>query len=178
MTAPGTFARAELALARTADPYLLLDLSRGRLEVRIGGTLLWEIPFRLEPSDTGRVELFRRRFHAGGDILARPLRRLAATDVRKLYPDSLLAVVSGALRVEPGLIQRRVPGRLLLVWSVGIRLDLRTADHRGGPADLLEDARYLLRRPFGAAEVRGWIEPSGAATLHHLLHPGIFVLVR
>ena len=145
--------KAELQLAGTKKPYMVFDIKRRELEMRLEGAIVWNYPIITEDSASTELQEFSDRFLGADGKLVRPLmyKYLFASTTRT--PDSILAIVSEATLISPDLMQRTIPSRFQLKWDDGLVLDVRT-DVVGKPEskwkNTITDLRQAIKKPFGA----------------------------
>lgn len=172
--------KAELKLAESKNPYLVLDFQRNEIELRLQGAVVWNFP--IEPFDSTNIDLgnFAERFEGSDEKLVRPLmfKYLFSSDTRT--PDSLLEIVSRVTLISPDLMQRTIPARFQLKWSEDITLDIRT-DIVGKPAskwkNTIADIRQAIKRPFGDAYVSVRMPKENAITLFRATTIGMPTLI-
>lgn len=172
--------RAELRLAKSEEPYLVVDLDREELRLMLKGAVVWNQPVNLIETDSQKLQEFADGFRSDKGDLIRCLsaKHLFAAESRT--PDSVLAIVGKAARVDPKFLQRDVPGHFELMWGYGLILEIRT-DISGQPKSRLKNAliefRHLLRRPFGVAHIVVKMGHDDAITLYRACKPGLATLV-
>jgi len=171
---------AELELAKTDGPYLVLDLGRREVCLRLKGALIWSCPMRYASPDSevmGELEAYLADRHNP------PVATLTGKHLytaRERFPDSVLTVVARVARVTPEQLQRYEPGHLELRCGRKLVIDVRTdADAR--PKSRLGNAlaamRKVLTAPMTDARIAILIEPDDALTLYGAARRHIPVLV-
>ncbi len=172
--------QAELKLAQTNKPYLVLDLKHARLEIKLQGTTVWNYKMTLENTDGSELEKFSDRFMGSDEKVVRPVlyKYLFASSSRT--PDSILAIVSEATTFPPELLQRTIPERFQLRWSDDAVLDIRT-DVVGKPEskwkNTIVDIRQAISRPLGEAFVVVRMPKDNAITLYRAATIGLPTLI-
>lgn len=173
--------QAEMSLAKSDSVYLVLDLKANRLQLKLESAVVWS--HGLEPASDGMEDVadFCSRFQSGEGRLVRPIVEKYLFEASNKTPDSLLAIVSGAVAVNPELLQRHVPGRFQVLFGEGLILDIR-ADVPGTPVDkfqnTVKDLRQALRRSLGDAIISLKLEPDEAVTLFRAVNPGMVALLN
>jgi hypothetical protein len=172
--------QAELALAKSEKLYLVINLKRKELELKLKGTVVWSNPINVIETDSQEVLEFTKRFQGDEGLLIRPLSHKYLFSAQNKTPDSILVIISDAVRAKPELMQRDVPGRFQLLWGYGLILEVRT-DIIGKPKSKLKNTmvkvREALRRPFGETRIILKMNPDYALTLYRAVHPGLPTLL-
>ncbi len=172
--------QAELLLAKSEEPYLVIDLNRNELQLKLKGVVVWNHPIWFIETDSLEVRDFAQRFEGDEKYLVRPLSDKFLFTAQNKTPDSILAIVSEAVRTKPELMQRDVPERFQLLWSTGLILEVRT-EIVGKPKEKLKstmlEIRHALKRPFGEAHIVVKMAPEAALTLYRATHPGLSTLI-
>lgn len=180
---------AELKLAQSSKPYLVLDMVRRALELRLKGALVLTTPLNLIEVDSTALPKFAESF-AGEDVML--VRRLAGKylfGAQDKTPDSVLTIVSNVINVKPELLQREIPSRFRLFWDDKLILDVVSDVEATPVANLQEklqgklqntitEARYVLRRPFGARLLVIKVQPDDALTLYRVTEAGMPTLLK
>lgn len=172
--------QAELALAKSEELYLVLNLERKELELKLKGVVVWNHPINIIGTDSQEVLDFAKRFQGDEGRLVRPLSQKYLFTAQNKTSDSILAIVSEAVRAKPELLQRDVPGKFQLLWGYGLTLEVRT-DIVGKPKSKFRNAivklRLVLRRPFGQSYIIVKMNPDDALTLYRAVQPGMPTLI-
>jgi hypothetical protein len=172
--------QAELRLARTEKPYLVLDIANKELSIRLKGATVWGFPMNISETDSGDLKDFVERFQEGGHRYIRPITEKHLFAYSKETPDSILEIVGKAVNIDPSLMQRAVPERFLLLWDNGLVLDIRTGVV-GRPTsrfqNTMAELRRTLQRPFGESQLIMKMTPEEAITLYRASEPGLPTLV-
>jgi hypothetical protein len=172
--------QAELKLAKTNQPYLVLDFKRNQLELRLQGTIVWNYTLTLEQTGVSELRQFSERFLGSERRAVRPIlyKYLFASSSRT--SDSILAIVSEATTFPPQLLQRTIPERFQLKWSDDVVLDIRT-DIIGKPEskwkNTIVDVRRAIARPLGDAYVTVKMPKDNAITLYRAAVIGLPTLI-
>jgi len=172
--------QAELVLANTVKPYLVLDLAQGALEIRLKGVIVWDYPLAMDPEESAPLDKFARMFLSDESNPVRPVagKYLFASQGRS--PDTLLAIVSGALNVDPGLLQRDIPSRFQIQWAKNIILDVSTdvtAEPKSKLKNTLLEVSQALQRPFGEGRLTMKMHPDAALTFWRAIEVGLPTLI-
>ena len=172
--------RAELVLANTVKPYLVLDLAEGALEIRLKGVIVWDYPLAMDPDESVSLAKFARMFLNDEGRPVRPVAGKYLFAAQGRSPDTLLAIVSGVLNVDPGLLQRDIPSRFQIQWAKNIILDVST-DVTAVPAskfkNTLLQVSQALQRPFGEARLTMKMHPDAALTFWRAVEVGLPTLI-
>jgi hypothetical protein len=172
--------QAELRLARTVKPYLVLDFKKREVEIRLKGVEVWNYPMKTLEGNYGDLVDFSKRFQGEENLLIRPVveKHLFASSGKT--PDSVLAIVGRAVNVDPSLLQRQVPQRFQIIWDRNLVLEIRT-DVEGKPEsrfkNTIADVRRVLQRPFGESMVTLKMDPDQALTLYRASDAGLPTLI-
>lgn len=173
--------KGELSLAKEKIPYLVLDMEKKEIAVRLAGVTVWGYPMRFATEDTLDVREFIRRFHGREGKLLRPVTDKHLFEATDQTPDSVLDIVGKALKIDPGLMQREVPERFRLLWGDDVVLEVRTGA-QGRPISKLRNALVeigtMFHRPLGLAMVVLEMEPRAALTLYRMSTPGLPTLIN
>jgi hypothetical protein len=172
--------QAELALAKSEDLYLVLDLEHKEFQLKLKAAVVWNHPLEIIETDSQEVREFVERFQGDEERVVRPLSNKYLFTAENKTPDSVLAIISDAVKAKPELMQRDVPGRFQLLWGYGLTLEVRT-DIIGKPKSRIKTAiveiRHALRSPFGQAYIITKMNPEDALTLYRAAHPGLPTLL-
>ncbi len=172
---------SELALARTKEPYLVLDFDARMLQLRLGGVPVWEHPLDYAEADSESMAEFSRRFQGSEGQLVRPVLDKYLFRAGEKTPDSILAIVGRAVNVDQGLLQREIPGRFQIQWPDRLVLEIRTTAE-GEPISPVQNAliefRQLLLRPMGESVLILQMNAEHALTLYRAAHAGMPTLIN
>ncbi len=172
--------QAELALVKSDSLYLVLNFKQNELQLKLKGVVVWNSPINFIETDSQEPEEFAKRFQGEEELLIRPISHKYLFSGQNKTPDSILVIISDAVRAKPELMQRDVPGRFQLLWGYGLILEVRT-DIKGIPKSKLKstivEVREALRRPFGEARIILKMDPDDALTLYRAAHPGLPTLL-
>jgi type II secretory pathway component PulC len=168
--------QTELLLAKTSQPYLVIDLDKNRLELKLKGAVVWNQPIQLLETDSQEVRDFAQRFEGENKELVRPLSDKFLFTAKNKTPDSVLTIISDAVKAKPELMQRDVPERFQLFWDSNLILEVRT-EISGKPKEKLKGTivklRHTIERPFGESHITIKMSPEAALTLYRAAHPGL-----
>jgi hypothetical protein len=172
--------QAELLLVKSDQPYLVINLDRNELELKLKGVVVWNQPIQLIQTATQDVNDFARNFEGEEKDLVRPLMDKFLFTAKNKTPDSVLTIISDAVRAKPELMQRDVPERFQLRWNTNLILEVRT-EIIGTPKEKLKstmlEIRHAIQRPFGEAHIIIKMSPEAALTLYRLAQPGLSTLI-
>jgi hypothetical protein len=172
--------QAELALVKSDSLYLVLNLKQNELQLKLKGVVVWNSPVNFIETDSQEPEKFAKRFQGEKELLIRPISYKYLFTAQNRTPDSILVIISDAVKAKPELMQRDVPGRFQLLWGYGLILEVRT-DIKGIPKSKLKgtimEIREVLRRPFGETRIVVKMDPDAALTLYRAAHPGLPTLL-
>jgi len=179
-------ASAELKLAKSGQPYLVFDIPRRALEVRLKGTVVFRTPLEVVEAPAASLDRFIEKFISGEGLLARPIAGKYLFEAQQQTPDSILKIVSEVINVKPELMQREIPSRFRVFWDDKLVLDVLSDVEVKASAKPLEEklqntmmeARYVLRRPFGATLLALRVTGEEAMTLYRVAKPGLPTLVK
>lgn len=120
------FVETELTVAETDQPYLIIDLHRHTLRLKLRGAVVAVRPFEIESQDSAALLNFADCFTAGRTTPARAVSYLHLFEARPVFSDSVLAVVAEALTVSPNLLQRFEPAHFALAFGDGLYLHIKS----------------------------------------------------
>lgn len=189
-------ATLELSLANSGKPYLVIDVPRKALEIRLKGAILLTVPLKLLEAEKGDLDKFVASFGGHGSLL-RPLQGKYLFQAFDQTPDSVLAIVSGVVNVKAELLQREIPERFRLFWNDNLNLDVVSqkdtvadAKPKAKPKETIQEAlqgklenmkmeaRYVLRKPFGVRLIVIEASPEDALTLYRVASIGAPTLLQ
>ncbi|MEW5995907.1 MAG: hypothetical protein AB1744_16140, partial [Candidatus Zixiibacteriota bacterium] len=107
-----TVARAELSLAESDQPYLVVDLRTNRLLIKLHGAIARDISMSIR-SDSPQVRRFIGQFTESASGW-RPISRVHLFEGRPLVNETVLTVVSEATNAEPEQLQRYLPKQMAI----------------------------------------------------------------
>jgi hypothetical protein len=166
----------ELALAKTSSLYLVFDLGRRELELKMKGTVVWSCPLEIASGDPGDLDRFVKRFKGDDDQLARLVSSKYLFAGAERTPDSILVIVGQVVKADPNSLQRDLPERFQVSWGWDLVLEVHT-DIVGQPTSKSRNARLAalesVRRSFGQARLVIRMTPEQALTLYHAAVPGL-----
>jgi hypothetical protein len=172
--------QAELAIAKSKELYLILNLERKELQLKLKGVVVWNQPMDIIETDSQEVREFVERFQGDEGRVMRPLSGKHLFSAKEKTPDSVLSIVSEAVKADPELLQRDLPARFQLLWGYSLTLEIRT-DIVGEPRSRLKSTlvefRHALRRPFGEAHLIVRMHPEDALTFYRAAQPGLPTLL-
>lgn len=172
--------QVELRLARADTPYLVIAPHRGRIEVKLKGTLVWECEIYPDSGQVDEQQVFFDRFTGLDEIVCRPLEGRHVYAYADQLPDSVLAVVAEASGFSPELIQREIPQRMFLLWGDGLLLEL-IADIDGRKKSRFDNALFDVQRAITEVGRPNHpvyrTTPEAALTMARVARVGIFTLL-
>jgi hypothetical protein len=172
--------QSELSLIKAGKPYLVLDFKRDRLVIKLKGATVWSYPMVFPEGDAGEVAGFQERFQGNGGRLVRTLTGKHLFAAKEQTPDSVLAIVGSAVRVDPSTLQRALPERFQIHWGDNLVLEVRT-DITGTPVSRFHNAMIeigkVLYKPFGEAILVVKIKPDEGLTLYRATPVGMPTLI-
>ena len=118
------FRDAERQLAADSSPYLLLDLQKSRITIKLWGAVLKQCSLQIS-SDTQTVREFREAW-THDKTPVRRVDRVHLFEAAESVGDQELSVVSEVMKAPEDQIQRYVPQRMLIVLSDGMRITVHT----------------------------------------------------
>ena len=170
----------ELALAKTSNPYMVVDLDRLEVMIKLKGASVWNARMQIALEDSAQIGAFAKRFKGSEDELVRMVASRYLFAGKEKTPDSILAIVGEVVKADPQLLQRDIPERFELAWSWDVILDVRT-DIDGEPRSKFKNFQMSLldamRRPFGAKRLRIKLGSDDALTLYRAASPGLPTLL-
>ncbi len=172
--------QAELKLARTEEPYLVLDFRKSEIMIKLKGVEVWSCPMETaDKEDEGPAD-FCKRFQGEDHLLVRNVSGEHLFAASGKTPDSILAIVGKAVNIDPELLQRQVPQRFQILWDNNLILEIRT-DIAGKPTsrikNTLAEVSRALKLPFGEAYLALKMDPDRALTLYRAGKPGLPTLI-
>jgi len=172
--------RAEIKLAESEKPYLVLNLATQRVQLRLKGVVVWEYPLELIDTDKGELRDFSSDFMGDKETMVRPVLEQYLFAAQEQTPDSVLAIISDATKFDKSLLQRELPSRFQLRWAGGLVLDIRT-DVEGKETssfkNRLRDLQQAIARPFGHEIITCRMPKDNALTLYRTARPGVPTLL-
>ena len=172
--------KAELNLAEAKKPYLVLNFPRKLVEFRLNGVKVWEFPMELVETDESDLRGFSDDFLGSKQTLVRPILEKHLFGSKGLTPDSVLAIISEATRVNAELLQRELPSRFQLLWAGGLTIDVRT-DVEGIAKskfqNTIADIKQAITRPLGREVIILKMPRESALTLYRASLPGLPTLI-
>ncbi len=171
----------ELAMAKVGEVYMVLDMDRREILLKMKGAVVWNCPLEIAPEDSGGLEEFVSRFKDGDEEFVRLLSNRHLFAARDKTPDSILAIVGQVVKTDPSLLQRDLPERFHLFWGWDLILEVRTGIV-GEPKSRFRNASLAVleavRRPFGGKRLVVKMSADDALTLYRTASPGLPTLLR
>jgi hypothetical protein len=174
--------QTELSLAEAKELYLVIDLRRMELALKLKGATVWEQPLTLlDSDDSSIIGDFTQQFESNNGQLVRHLAGKYLFSAGKRTPDSILAIVSEAVSVNPELLQRDMPARFQLRWNDGLILDIRTdvigKYKKESLKNAFEQVKHVINKPFGEAILEIKMDPDAALTLYRASKKGLPTMI-
>ncbi|MFZ1947422.1 MAG: hypothetical protein WAW06_07725 [bacterium] len=170
----------ELALAKTGSTYMVIDLDRLEVVLKMKGAAVWNARMQVAVPDSAGIGAFGRRFKGDDDDLVRMVASRYLFAAKEKTPDSILAIVGEVVKADPQLLQRDIPERFELAWGWDVVLEVRT-DVQGEPRSKFKNFGMGLieavRRPFGGERLKIRLAPDDALTLYRAASPGLPTLL-
>jgi hypothetical protein len=171
--------QSEYRLASTVKPYLVFNLRKKELEIKLKGVVVWSTPLDLVDDSEDYVD-FARTFKGSEHHIIRPLLEKHMFAFSDKTPDSILVIVGEAVMADPKLLQREIPERFQLLWDNNLVLDVRT-NVAGKPIskfkNTIREIRRMIQKPFGEAVMIIRMEPDMALTLYRACEPGLPTMI-
>jgi|WetSurMetagenome_2_1015567.scaffolds.fasta_scaffold126334_1 hypothetical protein len=168
--------KTELTLAEKKKPYLVIDLVKKQLVIKLNGVDVWNYAMEIEPRSNGELNDFAEQFMGNEKQLVRPILEKHLFSAKDKSSDSVLAIVSEAVLADVDLMQRIIPERFQLLWDNGLILEIRTSAV-GQPTSKLKNTmvqiRQALQRPFGESLVIIRMDQDHAITLYRMAERGL-----
>jgi hypothetical protein len=173
------FLQADIRLANSVKPYLVLNFKKKELEIKLKGAVVWDSPLDIiDNSDD--LKGFAQSFRGEENKIIRPLLEKHLFAFSDKTPDSILVIVGAAVSVDPELLQREIPERFQLLWDKNLVLEIRT-NVAGKPISRFKNTmlelRRMIQKPFGASFLVIKMDPDMATTLYRASQPGIPTMV-
>jgi hypothetical protein len=172
--------QSELYLTKAEVPYLVLDMEKKEIAIRLEGATVWTYPMKFPTEDSLEIDEFAQRLRGEEGGFLRPVTEKYLFEALDQTPDSVLSIVGKALKIDPGLMQREVPERFRILWGGDVILEIRTGV-KGQPISKFRNALVemgsMFHRPFGRAMIVLEMEPEAAITLYRVSTPGLPTLI-
>jgi hypothetical protein len=173
------FLQADIRLANSVKPYLVLNFKKKEIEIKLKGAVVWNSPLDIidNSDDLGG---FAQSFRGEENKIIRPLLEKHLFAFSDKTPDSILVIVGAAVSVDPELLQREIPERFQLLWDKNLVIEIRT-NVVGKPISRFKNTmlelRRMIQKPFGASFLIIKMDPEMATTLYRASQPGIPTMV-
>jgi hypothetical protein len=166
----------ELALARTNTLYLVFDVGRRELQLKMRGEVVWSCPLETVSGNSRELERFVERFRGDDDRFVRLVSDRYLYSGAERTPDSILAIVGQVVKADPQSLQRDVPERFQVSWGWNLVLEVRT-NIVGQPVSKHKNTRLAVlesvRKVFGETRLVIRMTPEQALTLYRAASPGL-----
>lgn len=170
----------KLNLAKTKQPYLVLDFRWNKVTIMLGGTAIWDTPMNYVSLNPGKLESFSKRFLGTQNQFVRRLQEKFLYSAEEKIPDSILTVVANALEMDPDLLQRDLPRKFRLQWKGTLILEVQT-DITGSPKAVLKnlfaDIQRKVLHPMENTTIVISMPPEDALTLYRAASKGMNTLI-
>jgi hypothetical protein len=171
---------AEERLVADSQPYLALDLHHRKMQIRVYGAVVRDLPIITTSADSATLESFARSFGEGDSPLRR-IERVYLFEGAKLVNDTVLGIVTEASKASPQKIQRYRPSRLAITWEGKLTMIVTTSVVGGQPIpgskNFLESTRSFVEQTFGGERIEVQLNPDEAMSLYGVCHPGLPTLL-
>jgi hypothetical protein len=171
---------AELTLAKGDEPYLVLDLERHAIDLRLKGALLWSSHFQYQPSDSEGAHRPDLALAGEGGLPVAFLSGKHLYSRRAQFADSVLSVVARVAHVDADHLQRYEPGHFELRFGRNLVIDVRT-DTAARPTSYIGNvfarARSAILAPLTKGEIKVQMRPDEALTLYRTARRNLPILV-
>lgn len=172
--------QCEMRLANTEKLYVVINFAQRELRLKLKGAVVWDYPMDIVEEDSDEVREFIKRFQDKNELLVRPVAGKYLFSAQEKNPDSVLTIVSQALKVNKDLLHRDVPERFQIRWTGNLILDIHT-EISGEPKSILKNTivriGQALQRPFGEVRIIMNMDADHALTLYNAVSEGIPTLV-
>ncbi len=167
---------AELALADSAKPYLVLDLIRRMLVIKLGGAVVWNHPLTLKEDDEKKIKDFIRSLDNPEQHYVRRIKEKHLFSGKDQTPDSVLSIVGEALKIDKALIQREIPERFQIEFDDGFVMEFRS-DVKGTETSKFKNTvlsvKNVFNQLFGEVFLVTTIDSTASITLYRMAEPGV-----
>ena len=167
---------AELALADSAKPYLVLDLVRRMLVIKLGGAVVWNHPLTLKEDDEKKINDFITSLDNPKQHYVRRIKEKHLFSGKDQTPDSVLSIVGDALKIDKALIQREIPERFQIEFDDGFVMEFRS-EVKGTETSKFKNTvlsvKNVFNQLFGEVYLVTTIDSTASMTLYRMAEPGI-----
>lgn len=167
---------AEMALADSAKPYLVLDLERRMLLIKLGGAVVWEHLLELADADEKKIKDFMVSLENPEQHYVRYIKEKHLFSGKEQTPDSVLSIVGEALKIDKALIQRQIPERFQLEFDDGFVMEFRSAV-KGKETSKFKNTvlsvKNVFNQLFGEVFLVTTIDSIASITLYRMAEPGV-----
>lgn len=161
------FKSAETALADNEQLYLVCDLAKSRLRLKLKGIVVRDYDYTLD-GDSDQVISFRRRAEDADSVVHR-LTRLHLYEAANKLNDTVLGIVSEATKASSELLQRYRPERLAVTFEGRLGLEV-LSEVEGKPVSLgsnwAESAKEFAERVMGSKMLAIRLDPDDAMSFY------------
>lgn len=168
--------QTQLLLAQSQKPYLVLDLKRRQLQIKVGGAVVWNHPLSLADTSAAAITSFYERLKNPDEGWIRTIREKHLFSAKEQTPDSILSIVGEALKIDPDLIQREVPERFQLIFNDGFIMEFRSGV-KGDEQSVLKstylNASTAIKRLLGEVYLVSTLDSQSAITLYRAADTGL-----
>jgi hypothetical protein len=172
--------QAEINLANGQKPYLVIDFQLDRVMLKLKGAIVWDYPLTFIETDSSEIVEFIKSFRGVKNNIVRNIKNKYLFEVIYKTSDSVLQIVSEAVKIKPELLQREIPEQFQITWSSELKLVVRT-DIIGKPLSRIHNAFVritdALDSPLGDKIIKLKMEPLAALTLYRAAEKGMPTLI-
>jgi len=170
---------AEERLVADSQAYLVLDLAHQRMQIRVYGAVVRDLPIIATSADSATLESFARCF-GEGDSPIRRVERVYLFEGAKLVNDTVLGIITEASKASPQQIQRYRPSRLAITWEGKLTMIVTTSvagQPVPGSKNFLESTRSFVEQTFGGEQIEVQLNPDEAMSLYGVCYSGLPTLL-
>lgn len=167
---------AELALADSAKPYLVLDLLHRMLLIKLGGAVVWNHPLKLDDGDEKKISEFIVSLDNPDQHYVRHIKEKHLYSGKEQTPDSILSIVGSALKIDKSLLQREIPERFQLEFDDGFVMEFRSpvkGVETSAFRNTVLSVKNAFSKLFGGVYLVTTIDSTAAITLYRISEPGL-----
>jgi len=154
-----------------AAPLLVFDPAAQRMALRISNRTVWQAEYHLGDAGSKNAAGFFQQFFASGDTETPIVESCHLYSGYGQYSDRELTAVADEIGVQPVMLQRIFPGRLVISFSGGCVLEITTGTN-APPLSRLDnfciDVLRFVGAPFAERCLRISMDAADALTLQYL----------
>lgn len=170
----------ELQLAQRDSPYLVLNIPRSTLDVRLKGRLLCRFPVEFKMSHQRLISM-AGALRSNSELPVEVLTSKSLYGYRKCYSDSVLEIIAKVIRTDPQNIQRYQPSRFELRFGTRLAIHVVTdiePTHGPGWKTAFVFLRRLILRLLTKANIEIQMKPNDALTIYRMAEPDMPILIQ